>query len=243
MPQSPNHPPFRMALTRRHGDMVRPDGSSAAAEMIVTGGHVGTHIDAFCHVSFEGRLHGGVDAAAAQTGGRFRSHGAETIAPIVSRGVLLDVAAAKGRRILEPGSAVTARDLAEAAGRAGVSLRPGDAVLIRTGWGSLWSDPRAFVGHDTGVPGPDEAAARWLVDQGARVVGSDTVAFEVIAAGDGHRVLPVHRILLVESGVHIIETLLLEELAAARVYSFLFVAVPLRIVGATGSPFRPVAIV
>ncbi|MGC1210814.1 MAG: cyclase family protein, partial [Micromonospora sp.] len=71
MPCSPNHPGFRMSLIRRHGDMVRPDGGSAANEMIVTGGHVGTHVDALSHVSHDGKLHGGVDAAAAQTGGRF----------------------------------------------------------------------------------------------------------------------------------------------------------------------------
>lgn len=242
MPQSPNHPPFRMALTRRHGDQVRPDGSSAAAEMLVTGGHVGTHIDAFCHVSFEGRLHGGVDAASAQVGGRLRAHGVETIAPLACRGVLLDVAAAKGRAVLEAGRPVTEQDLRDAAEREGVSLRRGDAVLIRTGWGGLWSDPDAFLGRETGVPGPDEGAARWLAGQGVRVVGSDTIAFEVIEAGQGHRVLPVHRLLLVEAGVHIIETLLLEELAAAAAHTFLFFAAPLRIVGATGSPIRPVAI-
>jgi hypothetical protein len=90
MPQSPNHPEFRMALQRRHGDMVRADGSSAANEILVTGGHVGTHIDALCHVSFEGKLHGGVDAAAAQAGGRFTELGIETVAPIVRRGLLLD---------------------------------------------------------------------------------------------------------------------------------------------------------
>lgn len=242
MPQSPNHPPFRLALTRRHGDMVRPDGSSAAAEMIVTGGHVGTHIDAFAHVSFEGRLFGGADAAQAQTGGRFRVHGVETIAPIAGRGVLLDVAGAKGRKVLEPGYAVTAEDLQSTAAAAGIVPRAGDAVLIRTGWASLWADRDAFIGHDTGVPGPNEEAARWLVDRGVRLAGSDTIAFEVIPAGEGHRLLPVHRLLLVQAGVHIVETLNLEELAAAGVHEFLFFASPLRIVGGTGSPIRPVAI-
>ena len=96
MPQSPNHPQFRMALPRRHGDQMRADGGSAANEMIVTGGHVGTHIDALCHVSHEGRLHGGLDAAEAQRGGRFSELGVETIAPMVCRGLLLDVPAALG---------------------------------------------------------------------------------------------------------------------------------------------------
>ncbi len=243
MPQSPNHPAFRLALTRRHGDMVRADGSSAAAEIIVTGGHVGTHIDALAHVSFQGQLHGGIDAAQAQTGGRFGQLGVDTIAPIACRGVLLDVAATKGRDVLDPGYAVTAADLDAAARRAGVRLQPGDAVLVRTGWGSLFGDRAAFVGHDAGVPGPNEEAARWLVSGGAEIVGSDTIAFEEIPPGAGHSLLPVHRFLLFERGVHIVETLNLEELGRAGVSEFLFFASPLRIVGGTGSPIRPVAIV
>jgi hypothetical protein len=78
MPVSPNHPGFKMALQRRHGDMVRADGGSAANEMIMIGGHTGTHVDALCHVSHQGKLHGGVDALGAQQGGRFRSLGVET---------------------------------------------------------------------------------------------------------------------------------------------------------------------
>ena len=66
MPCSPNHPGFRMTLIRRHGDMVRPDGGSASNEIVVTGGHVGTHVDALSHVSQDGCLHGGIDAEAAQ---------------------------------------------------------------------------------------------------------------------------------------------------------------------------------
>src|SRR3546814_6760093 len=77
MPQSPNHPPFQMILERRHGDRCRPGDTSAANEIIITGGHVGTHVDALSHFSHAGRLHGDVDAAEAQTGGRFKQHGAE----------------------------------------------------------------------------------------------------------------------------------------------------------------------
>src|ERR1700677_1082054 len=103
MPQSPNHPPFRMTLERRHGDMTRPDGSSAANEIIVTGGHVGTHIDALCHVSFQGRLYGGIDAARALSGGRFAALGVETIEPMVRRGIMLDIPAALGIDECRPG--------------------------------------------------------------------------------------------------------------------------------------------
>ena len=242
MGQSPNHPPFRMALARRHGDSVRPDGSSAASEILVTGGHVGTHLDALCHVSYEGRLYGGIDATEAQRGGRFSALGIETVQPFFCRGVLLDIPAYKGVDVLAPGYAVGAGDLEATAGALEVEVRAGDAVLVRTGWARNWSDPRAYVGHDTGVPGIDPGAALWLCERGVRLVGSDTIACEVIPPGSGHRVLPVHRILMVEHGVHISETLQLEDLARDCCYEFVFVAAPLKITGATGSPIRPLAI-
>jgi kynurenine formamidase len=240
MPQSPNHPQFRMALSRRHGDMVRADGGSAASELIITGGHVGTHIDALSHVSQEGRLHGGLDAAEAQRGGRFAALGVETIAPMLCRGVLLDVPAALGVEACPPAYEITPEDLERTAP---ASLRPGDVVLVRSGWARRWDDPVAYVGHDSGVPGPGEAAARWLAAQAPRAVGADMIAFEHLPAGAGHARLPAHRVLLVEHGIHIIETLDLEELAAAGVHEFAFVLAPLALVGATGSPVRPLAVV
>lgn len=239
MPQSPNHPRYHLALARRHGDAVREGGGSAAAELLVLGGHVGTHVDALCHVSQDGRLHGGVDAAEAQRGGRFSVLGIDTVAPFVCRGVLLDVAGLHGVDVLEAGTEITADDLAAT----GVAVLPGDVALVRTGWGRLWHDPEAFVGHASGVPGPGEEAAAWLADRGVRATGADTIAYEALAPGAGHARLPVHRLLLVERGVHILETLLLEELARDGVHEFLFVAAPLKLVGGTGSPLRPLALV
>ena len=88
-----------------------------------------------------------------------------------------------------------------------------------------------------------EDGARWLAERRVVAAGADTTAFEQVPAGDGHRVLPVHRILLVEHGIHIVEHLALEEAAAQGLTEFLFVLTPLRIVGGTGSPVRPVAVV
>jgi kynurenine formamidase len=243
MAQSPNHPEFRMALVRRHGDTVRADGASAANELIITGGHVGTHIDALAHVSQEGRLYGGLDAAETQAGGRFRALGVETIAPMVCRGWLLDVPAALGLEACVPGYEVTPADLERCVERERLTLSEGGVILVRTGWGRRFEDKVAYVGHDTGVPGPGEAAAAWLAARGPRAVGADSIAFEHLAPGAGHALLPAHRVLLVEQGVHIIEALALEELAAAGVHEFLFVLSPLPIVGATGSPVRPLAVV
>ncbi|WP_281690333.1 cyclase family protein [Pseudonocardia thermophila] len=243
MPCSPNHPGFRMSLIRRHGDMVRPDGGSAANEIIVTGGHVGTHVDALAHVSHGGLLHGGVDAAAAQTGGAFTQLGAEHIPPLLTRGVLLDVAATHGVDVLPAGYGVTAADLQAAADRVGVRPARGDVVLIRTGWARHFSDPETYLGREHGVPGPTPEAADWLAAAGVVATGADTTAYEQIKPGAGHSVLPVHRVLLVDSGIHILEHLDLERAAAEGLTEFVFVMAPLRIVGGTGSPIRPLAAV
>jgi kynurenine formamidase len=224
--------------------MVREDGSSGANELFTMGGHTGTHMDALCHVSLDGRLHGGADAAEAARGGRFNRLGMETVAPVVCRGVLLDVAGVLGGGSLQAGRPVTEADLEECGRRQGVEVREGDAVLVRSGWpAGRWSDPVAFLGHDSGVPGPDLSAARWLSSRGVRVTGADTIAYEWLAPGAGHSRLPVHVHLLVESGIHIIEVMDLEGLAEAGVHEFRFVCAPLKLVGATGSPVRPLAMV
>ena len=223
--------------------MVRPDGGSAANEIIVTGGHVGTHIDALAHVSHQGRLHGGVepDEITSQLG--FTSLGVETIDPIVCRGVILDIARLHGVDVVSPGHEVTPSELESAASDAGVEVREGDAVLIRTGWATLWDEPDRFLGVESGAPGPGEESARWLADRRVRVAGGETIAFEVVPPGAGHRTLPVHRVLLVEAGIYILEVMDLSAFADLSVREFLFFAAPLKLVGATGSPIRPLAII
>jgi kynurenine formamidase len=242
-PHSPNHPPFRMSLMRRHGDMVREDGSSSANELLVTGGHTGTHVDALAHVSYEGRLHGGVYAEEAQRGGRFSTLGVDALEPMVCRGVLLDVAGLHGVDVLPGGYGITEEDFEAASEKANVEVRPGDVALVRSGWALNFGDVEAFLGHETGVPGPSEGAARWLAEKGVRATGGETIAYEQIKPRVGHRLLPVHRLLLVERGIHIIEVMNLTELAAGWVYEFAFVLAPLNITGGTGSPVRPLAIV
>jgi kynurenine formamidase len=241
MPVSPNHPGYRMALLRRHGDMVRADAGSAANEMIVLGGHTGTHLDALAHVSHAGALYGGVGAAEAQVGGRFSALGVDTVEPIFCHGVLLDVAGCRGQPV-GAGEPITAAELSKVAQQQGTSLPRRGAVLIRSGWARHWSDPATYLGHASGVPGPDASAAEWLAQARPRVTGHDSMAYEHLPPGAGHALLPVHRILLVEHGIHIIENVDMEQLAADRIYDFLFVCLPLKFVGATGSPVRPIAV-
>lgn len=244
MPQSPNHPAFSHTLPRRHGDVVRDDGGSAANDLIVTGTHVGTHIDALAHVSHDGRLHRGADATQAGRGGRFMEHGVHTIDPMVRRGVLLDVPAVLGVDLCDPAYEITPNDLESAAKSQDATIGAGDVVLLRSGWGRRFDDgAAAYIGRESGVPGVGEAGARWLAEREIHAAGADTIAFERLAPGGGHNLLPAHRVLLVEAGIYIVEALELEELAAAGVYEFTLVLVPMNIIGATGSPVRPLAVV
>jgi kynurenine formamidase len=235
MPHYPTHPPFLFSLTRQHGEYPGPEGHSSSAEAIGLGGHVGTHIDALCHFSYRGKLFGG--AAVAQSyGGGHAGLTVDTIAPIVRRAALLDVAGIQGGKPLAEDFEISPEHL-ELAAR-GLEIRRGDVVLIRTGWAQYFAEPRKFLAEGKG-PGPSIAGARWLSGRGVFAAGSDTLAFEKIPAAT----MPVHVHLLVESGIHIIECLSLEELAAAGVREFLFIAAPLKIQGGTGAPMRPLAVV
>lgn len=242
IPVSPNHPGFRMAMLRRHGDMVRADGASAANDMFVMGTHVGTHMDALGHVSQDGKLFGGIDAYQNQIGGRLREMGIDQTPPVICRGILLDVPGLYDVPMLEPGTGISGEDLVRAAKRQGVTPGAGDAVLVRSGWATQWHNPPRYVGLKEGVPGVTPSGALQIADWGARVTGHDSVAYEQIKPELGHSLLPVHRILLVEKGIHILENLMLEELARDKVYEFLFMVSPLKLVGATGSPVRPLAV-
>jgi kynurenine formamidase len=243
MPQSPNHPAYWHSLPRRHGDKVREDGGSAANDIIVLGTHVGTHMDALAHVSQDGRLHGDIDAAEAQIGGRFAAMGIDDVPPRLARGLLLDVPAALGVDACEPGYEITPDDLDATCRQLDLDPEPGDVLLVRSGWGRRWEEGETYIGKDSGVPGVGEDGAQWLAAHRPAAVGADTIAFECLPPGKGHAVLPAHRILLVDAGINIIETMNLEELAADRVHEFTLVLAPLRLVGATGSPMRPLAVV
>jgi kynurenine formamidase len=238
MPHHPSHPPFLFSLTKQHGDYVGPAGNSSASEAFALGGHVGTHIDALCHFSSGGRLHGGQDAAPLQSyAAGLGRLAVDTLAPILRRGVLLDIAGLHGAALPEDFE-VEPQHLEAAARAQGVEIRAGDVALLRTGWAAFWDDPPRFIRQVRG-PGPALPAARWLSDRAVFAAGSDTVAFEKVPDAS----MPVHVHFLVEEGVYIFECLNLEELARERVYEFLFLAAPLKIRGATASPIRPLALV
>ena len=153
--------------------------------------------------------------------------------------MLIDIARAQGVDVL-PGDFVVTPEHLESAG---ADIRPGDVVLLRTGWARYWDDPRQFVTAGSGSqvvgPGPERPAAEWLSERRVFAAGSDTIAFEHMPSPQ----MAVHVHLLVERGIHIIENLNLDQMARDQVHEFLFIAAPLKIRGGTGSPIRPLAIV
>jgi kynurenine formamidase len=176
-------------------------------------------------------MHGGVAVdASVQTPEGFTQLGAETIAPLVARGVLLDVA--------DAGHAVSADHLERAA--EGLELQRGDVILVRTGAGALWEDREAFMA----AGGIDASGSRWCAEREPLAVGADNVAWDVPGAEDPELgSLPGHLLLLVRAGIYILEGLNLEALARDRVREFAFVCLPLKLRGGTGSPVRPIALV
>jgi len=213
MPHHPVHPPFLFSLNKKHGDYVGPGGVSSASESIALGGHVSTHIDALCHFSCGGTMHGGQKAEGRQSyGAGIEALTIDTVQTILRRGVLLDIAALHGNQPLHANLEITPEMMDEAAQAQAVQISSGDVVLLRTGWAQFWDDARRFISEVRG-PGPSIAGARWLSSKGVFAGGSDTVAFEKVP----DPAMPVHVHLLVESGIHIIECLNLEALASERI--------------------------
>jgi kynurenine formamidase len=206
-----------------------------------TAEHSGTHIDALCHQAEEFRLYGDREINAnIQTSQGFTELGAETIAPIMEHGVLLDLALYRGVDRIAAGNPISRDELEAAAQKQGVQIGEGDVVLVRTGNGALWKDPEVYL-QAGGVSG---SASQWLADKKIMAVGADNMAWDEMGLFDAdfNVTLPGHLILLVRSGIYIIENLFLEELARDERYEFTFVCLPLKLRGATGSPVRPVAI-
>lgn len=259
------NPPYSMALNATHENTrgAFGDGGQLSFTSEIqqwSGQHGAPSIDAIGHIGHDGFLFGGVDAAAAtrDTRGLGRSgvganldiaHYPKDL--LVNRGVLLDVAryvTGSKTKPLDPGFKVTREHLAETAQDQRVALNTGDTVLIRTGWGQLFiDDPLKYKGDS--AAGVGISGAQFLIDNGARVVGNDTLTFEVrppIAFPPEtplFQVFPVHMLVIADNGINIIENYYLEEIAQAEAYEFLLVVPPIKIRGGTGSALRSFALV
>ncbi|OFW37919.1 MAG: hypothetical protein A3F70_03155 [Acidobacteria bacterium RIFCSPLOWO2_12_FULL_67_14] len=210
-------------------------------EMVTTElGQVGTQIDGFGHQSIGNGLYNCVqmDAVATRTG--FSRLGIEKAGALMTRGVLIDVAALRGVEMLGDQYEITARDLEDALDRQKLTLQAGDAVIIHTGFGRLWGTDN--VRYYRTQPGLGIGAAEWLVRQNPMIVASDTCCVEVNPNPEPNLSSPVHQILLVANGIYLIESLKLDELVQKRIHEFAFIVQPLKLRGATGSTVAPIAV-
>lgn len=236
-------------LGNRHFDLyvkptfMNPQSNERGSneELVVTElGQVGTQFDGFAHQSIGNSLYNCVSVDENLTRNGFTRLGAENVGMLMTRGVLLDIARLKGVDILPADYEITTEDLQDALARADLTLEPGDAVIINTGWGQLWyTDVERFLGA---APGIGIAAAEWLATQDPMIVGADNQPVEIQPNPDPEISLPVHQLMLAVHGIHLLERMKLDELAAREVYEFAFVMQPLKIRGATGASVAPAAI-
>jgi kynurenine formamidase len=211
-------------------------------EEIVYGemGQIGTQFDAFSHQTIGSSLYNcfQLDEISSRTG--FSKLGVEKVGTLMTRALLLDIAAARGVPVLPANHEITPADLEAALQRENLTLEPGDAILLHTGWGRYWGADNARYGKAS--PGIGVAAAQWLANRKPMLVGADNPSVEISPNPDPSLNLPVHQIMLVVNGIHLLENLDLSALAAGKVYESAFILQPLKMKGATGSTVAPVAI-
>jgi kynurenine formamidase len=203
-------------------------------------GQVGTQFDGFAHQTIGGGLYNcfKLDEISTRTG--FEKLGIENVGALFTRGVLIDIAALKGVEMLPDNYEITARDIEQALEKQKLKLQSGDAVILHTGWGKLWGKDNAR--YAKGGPGIGVGAAEWLARKDPMLVGADNSSVEISPNPDPKVSLPIHQIMLVVNGIHLLENMKLDELAAKSVYEFAFIVQPLKIQGGTGSTVAPIAV-
>jgi kynurenine formamidase len=202
--------------------------------------HTGTHIDALNHFGIGRQIYNGFSADEHLGDRGWEVTGAETIPPIIARGVLIDIAKFKGVEALPAGYRVLRSDIEGALKAQGVSLAPGDVVMIRTGRMKVYENAEAYTSN---APGLGLDAARFLVEtSGAMVIGADNLSLEAFPSEVEGNYIPVHTYLLAQHGVPIMELVNLEELAKDGVYEFAFIGASLKLRGADAAPMRPIAL-
>lgn len=219
--------------------LKRRDGYQSTDDAIAMPVHAGTHIDALSHIADEDLLYNGHPLSGVKSNGA-KKMGIDKLRSVVGRGVMLDICALRGVNPLPKGYVITAADLEGCEKRQGTKVAPGTILLLHTGWmGAI-----ASLGNNeflSGEPGIGFEAAHWIAERDVPVVGADNFAVEVIPT-ENNGAAPIHRMLIRGCGIYFMEMVNLTELAAESVYEFMFVAAPLPITGATGSPINALAI-
>jgi kynurenine formamidase len=253
MPLAAGHPPFHVltyrtpAGERNQKDLRFLDENRVnfgfISELMMGTTHTGTHIDALAHITCgpHAAWHGGYSSNAHLGDFGPLNNDASELPPLIKRGLMLDIPAALGVDHLAPHQGVGAKELKAACKRQSVAPGDGDVVLIRTGTMLEWPSAEGLAACDGSGLSLD--GARWLAGQGVAAVAGDNAALEVAPSGIKGDPQPVHRFLIQERGLFILEWVNPEELARDRIYEFLFVCLPLTVTGATGSMVRPLAVV
>jgi kynurenine formamidase len=243
------HGNFHYSTFRRHEDSARVFPSSnkfrAMNMRLELADHTGTHLDSLNHVSIDGHMYN--DLYGPELTDNFGSSklGVEKLRPIFTRGILVDAASmskSRGKRVKRNSNEIRSEQIMSYLEAKKLEIRRGDAVLLATGWEQYWMvDNKKYLGPP--CPGIGMDAARFLADKGVSVIGTDTAGIEVDPAETPGQLGPVHQFLLAERGIILVENLNLEQLRKVQVYEFLFVCLPLKIKGATGSPISPIAVI
>jgi kynurenine formamidase len=252
MPLSEGHPPLQVltyrspAGERNQGDVGflkdNPLNYGWISELLMCTMHTGTHIDALAHTTCgpDAAWYGGHSSYSELGDFGPLNNDASELPPLVTRGVMLDIPGALGVERLARSQPVGVHELEAAAARQGVEPGAGDVALVRTGTMLHWPDVASLA--ECEGTGLSLEGALWLAERGVVAVGGDNVALEVDPSGRPGDPQPVHRTLIQERGIPIIEWVYQEELARDGVSEFLFVCMPLTVRGATGSMVRPLAI-
>jgi len=254
MPIWAGHPPFQIVSYRtprglriqRDQQWLAPEVNEVniglLSELVIATCHSGAHMDALAHISCgpDNHWHGGVTDEEALGDFGPTQHDASAMPPIIARGVLVDLPRHLHVQRLRRSYPISLAEFQATLEAQGVALRAGDVAVVRTGQMSVWPDREEMA--KTQGAGITRPIADMAVDLGLAAVGTDTEACEVMPSIDSTNPHPVHQRLLIEAGIHIVENLFLERLAADSVYEFLFLALPPKITGATGAMIRPIAI-
>ncbi len=213
------------------------EGSGGAEDILMMHTHGSTHVDALCHIFSDGKMYNGHSAKDSINATGARRNAISNIGGIVTRGVLIDVAAHHGVDVIDADHIVTPEEIEAIAEAQGVTIESGDALLFRTGWIKVWDQDK--VKFDAKQPGPSLAAAQWAGQKEVAIMAADNSAVEAFPLPEG---MVIHHEFLRNQGGYLMELLNLEALASDKVYEFQFVVAPLNIKKGLGSPITPLAI-
>jgi len=239
MPVHPEDPPFLFTILKHHSETRKKfekiaPGFSYSLELVVTSMHSGTHVDALAHMARYMKLFNDVPVEEAFSPRGVIKYSAEEIPIFLTKAVLADIAKFKGFDILPEKYQITPDDIENTLKWENVRLEKGNALLIRTGFSRYFTnDPIKYINEYAGI---NEESARWIIEKKVSVLGIDNNTISP------NKPLDIHLMFYVDAGIHIIKNMNLEQLSHDNRYELILIAIPLKIVGATASLIRPIAL-